>query len=146
MCGVMTTLGWRSRRCRALLGALPHDVKGGARQVAGLERGVEGVLVHERLASGVNEVGAGCILAKVAASNMFRLSLVDPRMQRDEVGLGQELVKARDLLDPVGGVDFGVRVVGDDLHPEGERPAGDLVPDQPVADQCQGYGAAGRCR
>ena len=74
-------------------------------------------------------------MAKVAASNMFDVVLGHPGVQGDEVGLGQQFIQTRQLLDPGVRVDLRVWVIGHDAHPKGKGPAGDLVSNKPETDE-----------
>ena len=119
-------------------GLLAEHVDRGAGDHAALDRLVQRLLVHERAARGVDEVGARLHARELLAADQPARLLVQRGVQRHEVGLLQQRLE-RDQLDADrGGALAGdERVVGDDAHLEGARTLGHARADAPEADDAE---------
>ena len=120
-------------------GSLREDVEAGAGDLAGRERGVQGLLVDESAAGDVDDVRRRLhhreLLGADHAGRLGRLRHVD----RDEVALLEQLVEGQQL-DPellrAGAGDVGV--VRDDAHVEGLQTSGDERADAAETDDADG--------
>ena len=137
-CGVATTcLELEQRRVGA--GLLGVDVETGRRDPALLEGRVQGVLVDDAAAGGVDQdqrrLDGRELLGADDADGLGRLGQV----HRDHVAGAQQLVQA-DQADPHlrGAAGGHEGVVGDDVHPEGREPLRDERADPAEADDAGG--------
>ena len=127
-CGVTTTSS--SPSSGPSYGSLREDVERRAGELARLDRLGERLLVDERTARSVHEPGAVAhVRDRVAVDQAARL-VGERRVERDDVGRGEQLLHRLRLLDAevAEAVCPDERVVRDDRHPEsrarGVRPAG----------------------
>ena len=116
-----------------------EDVERGARHLARANRVGERLLVDEPAPRGVDDAHAVLHLReRLGVEEPARL-VVQRKVERDEVGLGVDLVEraARldaELAEALGGDE---RVVRDDTHPEPERAMRDLPPDPSEAEDAE---------
>ena len=115
-----------------------EDVDGGPGDHAALDRLVQRLLVHERPARGIHEVGARLHARELRAADQAARLLVQRRVQRHEVGLLQQRLE-RDQLDADRGRALvgDERVVGDHAHLEGARTLRHPRADAPEADDAE---------
>ena len=124
---------------RPVVGLAREDVERRAGELAGRDRLRERLLVDERAARSVHEPGAvPHVRDRLAVDQAVRL-VGERRMERDDVGRGEQLLDRLRLLDAEVAEAVGPdeRVVRDDRHPEPERAACDLLADPPEADDAE---------
>ena len=124
---------------RPVVGLAREDVERGAGELPGRDRLRERLLVDERAARGVHEPGAVAhVRDRLAVDQAARL-VGERRVERDDVGRGEQLLHRLRLLDAevAEAVDADEGVVSDDRHPEPERAARNLLADAPEADHAE---------
>ena len=118
-----------------MLGSLDEDVDAGAGDVTGLQRGVEGFLVHQAAAGDVDDVRRALhLLERLGAEHADGLRGLG-HVDGDEVRLRQELVEGHQLHAELGGAGGGdVGVVREDLGVEALQAGRDQGADPAQAD------------
>ena len=127
---------------RALLGGLLREhVEGGAGDLARLEGGHHVGLDHQLAAGAVDDAHAVLHLLEGVGVDDVAGRIGERRMQRNEVGAGEQVVQLH-LLDAevLGPLRGEIRIEGDDLHLEAERPVGDDRADVAATDDAEGLG------
>ena len=117
-----------------------EDVERGARDLAGLQRGDERVLVDELAAGGVDRGARRRASCANAAASIERARLRrERRVQREELRRRVDVVGRLDALDAelAEPLDGDERVERDDAHAETERAARDLLADAPEAEHAE---------
>lgn len=113
------------------------DVETGTGEFAGVESVDESFLVDDTTTSGVDEDGAVLHLLELGlAERLFGL-LVEGKVERDDVGLGEQLLLRLDVSPRGVCVGVGVTVVVDDLHVEGSGTLGKCGTDTAHADDAE---------
>ena len=97
------------------------DVERRPRQMAGRQGRVEGILVDERFAGGVDEVRARLHGSEQLAVEQILGRGRRARVKRHEVGVSDESLEIGYALDPTARVRLGEWVVRPHLHTECER-------------------------
>ena len=100
-------------------GSVRHHVERGAAEMAGIERGDERLLVDQRAARSVDEVGALFHLGEGFGVHQAARRRLQRRVHRDEIGARQQIVKAHGFDAGRGRrIHIHVRIVGEDFQSE----------------------------